>query len=115
MGNTYIAAIGQPVLIALQINPRDDTLHPRALVYDSSDALVATVDLVLVADGLYQEQWPVPTAEQFSVKFEIYSDALFANDITDLYEVPTDNIIGDLAALQPEAIKPHSLNPARLP
>lgn len=113
---TYIGTIGQGVLIHLRTTPADSALFPRALIYDSSDSLIATVDLANVLGGpIYQALYAVPSSGQFSIDFVIYEDAGHTIDLTSEFEIESDHLIGDLAQLQPDPIVPSAINPARLP
>lgn len=61
--------------LSLALPDGDTAQYPRALVYDPSGSLDATVDLSHVANGLYQGNWTSSAKDAHVALFIVYSDS----------------------------------------
>jgi hypothetical protein len=68
---------GEALLLELQLADEVAGLFPRVTIYSSAGAIQAgPIDLADRGGGLYQVEWLVPVAGQFSARYLTYSDAL---------------------------------------
>lgn len=96
MGVLLLSSPGASVQLSLTLEDLDATKFPQATVYDSSDSLVATVDLPHVVNGRYSASYTTPgTADKFSVQYIVYSDSGHTALDTD-YGADQDSLITDI-------------------
>lgn len=84
---------GSPLLLELMVVDRNAAVYPRARIIDEDGSQVGLpIDLSAAPSfsGLYQGQWLSPVAGDFSVTFEVYSDA--ARTILADYEPSIDHL-----------------------
>lgn len=67
--------LGESLVLGLGLSDGAVDKFPRAEVYDGAGALVATVDLVHAANGMYRAAYAPAAAGRFSVHLRVYSDA----------------------------------------
>jgi len=116
MGLTVIGKASEIIPLQLQVNPRAPLVFPRAKVFDESGvAPISVVVLSHVEDGLYRGAFLVPSPDKFLVSFEVFSDAGHTAEITDDFDVSTDLVVADLDPLPAPGLRPHSIDPSRLP
>lgn len=69
-----IATPGQPALLSMLASDGNVSLYGQAIVYDAAGAVAATVNLNLVAGGLYTGSWTPATEGFYSVVCKFYTD-----------------------------------------
>jgi hypothetical protein len=98
MSELLLAAPSVPVRLSLTLEDLDATKYPRARVYNSLDALIATLDLSHIADGRYAASYTVPpTPGKFVVHYAVYADP--ARTLIDpTHGADEDRIISDFSS-----------------
>jgi hypothetical protein len=77
--------------IIVKIDDGDETLHPQAKIYDSSDALLDTITLAHVSSGIYIGVWAgSATAGEYYADYIVYTDAGHTVQSTDCNEMCED-------------------------
>jgi hypothetical protein len=67
---------GQPLPLRLNAFDGNTGLFPRAILRDATDAIIATVDLSHVGDGLYKnDAQTFPATTLVTAVYKVYSDA----------------------------------------
>lgn len=86
-----LGVVGQPLLLDLVLADEAAGLFPQVTVFDDAGAVqTGPLDLADRGGGLYQVEWAVPVAGQFSAVFLTYTDA--AHTIKAEYEAGLSHI-----------------------
>ena len=70
-----LATVNEAVTLSMLASDGRTDLHGQARVYNSTGALVATVNLSHIAEGLYQSNYTPNTEGFFQVVYQLYFDS----------------------------------------
>lgn len=79
------ATLDEAVPLQLKLADGNTALYSDAVIYDSAGAVVTTVILPHVADGLYSATWAPDTEGHYGVFYGLYSDAERTVSVSDEY------------------------------
>lgn len=77
-----LLAVGEKAPIATVLEDGNTAQYPQAVIYNPSGAVLATLDLSHIADGLYTNTYTMPDLELIEIVYIVYSDAAHTTENT---------------------------------
>ena len=90
-----LAPVGSTVNLVLTLDKDDTGKYPRAFVYDTAGALLSTINLSEVGEGIYRYTYTLPsTSQDMYVVYKVYTDSGHTTLDTSMPSHATDTIYG---------------------